>query len=80
MPARIGQLTDPNKQLPPVKVRTGKVLVDRRTGKVIQEEVKLLPIPPIRNEILLSLLSCMFLHGGWMHLLGNMWYLWIFGD
>jgi membrane associated rhomboid family serine protease len=22
----------------------------------------------------------MFLHGGWLHLLGNMWYLWIFGD
>ena len=24
--------------------------------------------------------SSMFLHGGWMHLLGNMWILWIFGD
>jgi membrane associated rhomboid family serine protease len=22
----------------------------------------------------------MFLHGGWLHLLGNMWTLWIFGD
>jgi hypothetical protein len=22
----------------------------------------------------------MFLHGGWMHVIGNMWYLWIFGD
>jgi membrane associated rhomboid family serine protease len=22
----------------------------------------------------------MFLHGGWMHLIGNMWFLWIFGD
>ena len=27
-----------------------------------------------------TLLSSMFLHGGWLHLLGNMWYLWIFGD
>lgn len=25
-------------------------------------------------------LSYMFLHGGFIHLLGNMWYLWIFGD
>ena len=24
--------------------------------------------------------SSMFLHGGWMHLIGNMWILWIFGD
>jgi membrane associated rhomboid family serine protease len=28
----------------------------------------------------LTLLTSMFLHGGWGHLLGNMLYLWIFGD
>jgi len=27
-----------------------------------------------------SVLTSMFLHGGWMHVLGNMWFLWIFGD
>ena len=27
-----------------------------------------------------KLLTSMFLHGGWMHVLGNMWFLWIFGD
>jgi membrane associated rhomboid family serine protease len=27
-----------------------------------------------------TLISSMFLHGGWSHVLGNMWYLWIFGD
>lgn len=26
------------------------------------------------------LVSSMFLHGGWMHIIGNMWSLWIFGD
>lgn len=24
--------------------------------------------------------SSMFMHGGWMHIVGNMWFLWIFGD
>ena len=27
-----------------------------------------------------TLFSSMFMHGGWMHLIGNMLYLWIFGD
>ena len=27
-----------------------------------------------------SLFTSLFLHGGWMHLLGNMLFLWIFGD
>jgi membrane associated rhomboid family serine protease len=27
-----------------------------------------------------TLVSSMFLHGSWMHVIGNMWYLWIFGD
>src|SRR5262245_59471102 len=28
----------------------------------------------------MTLLTAMFLHGGWAHLMGNMLYLWIFGD
>jgi rhomboid family protein len=27
-----------------------------------------------------TLITSMFLHGSWSHVLGNMWYLWIFGD
>lgn len=30
--------------------------------------------------IVVSVLVSLFLHGGWLHLLGNTWYLWIFGD
>ena len=29
---------------------------------------------------ILTLFTSMFMHGGWLHLLGNMLYLWIFGD
>jgi len=29
---------------------------------------------------LLPFLTSMFLHGGWLHLIGNMWFLWVFGD
>lgn len=28
----------------------------------------------------LNVLTSMFLHGGWLHLLGNMLFLWVFGD
>src|SRR5437867_10838779 len=31
-------------------------------------------------EQALPFLTSMFLHGGWIHLIGNMWVLWIFGD
>jgi membrane associated rhomboid family serine protease len=30
--------------------------------------------------VLLPTLTSMFLHGSWMHVIGNMWFLWIFGD
>jgi membrane associated rhomboid family serine protease len=28
----------------------------------------------------LTPLTSMFLHGGWLHLIGNMWFLWVFGN
>jgi membrane associated rhomboid family serine protease len=32
------------------------------------------------GQALFPFFSSMFLHGGFLHLIGNMWYLWIFGD
>jgi len=29
---------------------------------------------------LYTLFTSMFIHGGWLHIIGNMWYLWLFGD
>ena len=28
----------------------------------------------------ITFLTSMFLHGGWLHLIGNMWFLWVFGS
>jgi len=36
------------------------------------------PLGPL--GVLTPFVTSMFLHGGWLHLIGNMWYLWIFGD
>jgi membrane associated rhomboid family serine protease len=30
--------------------------------------------------VYITFLTAMFMHGGWLHLLGNMLYLWVFGD
>lgn len=35
---------------------------------------------PTSPAQLMTLATAMFLHGGWLHLLGNMLYLWIFGN
>jgi membrane associated rhomboid family serine protease len=32
------------------------------------------------TDLVVPFFTSMFLHGGWLHLIGNMWYLWIFGD
>jgi membrane associated rhomboid family serine protease len=40
----------------------------------------LIPQAPGPNPIYLTLLSSMFMHGSWLHLGGNMLFLWIFGD
>jgi membrane associated rhomboid family serine protease len=39
-----------------------------------------LPEDTVAVPVTLTLLTSMFLHGGWMHLIGNMLYLWIFGN
>src|SRR6476659_3870704 len=39
-----------------------------------------IPQFPGPSPIWLTILTSMFMHGGWMHIIGNMLYLWIFGD
>ena len=50
-------------------------------GVVPREYTAMRDLPPtIPLPFWSTLLTSMFLHGGWMHLGGNMLYLWIFGD
>ena len=39
-----------------------------------------IPQAPGPDPIYFTLLSSMFMHGGWLHIGGNMLFLWIFGD
>jgi membrane associated rhomboid family serine protease len=38
-----------------------------------------LPCPVDGHSTWLAVLTSMFMHGGWLHIIGNMWFLWIFG-
>ncbi|MBM4326079.1 MAG: rhomboid family intramembrane serine protease [Deltaproteobacteria bacterium] len=37
------------------------------------------PVSMVSNA-LVPLFTSVFMHGGWLHVIGNMWFLWIFGD
>ena len=52
-----------------------------RLGSIPYEVINAVDLDP-KNlvPVPLTLLTSMFIHGGWLHILGNMLYLWIFGD
>src|SRR3954465_15775449 len=53
-----------------------RILTDPYTGQQFElPGLKETPLP-----VYLALISSMFMHGGIAHILGNMLYLWIFGD
>ena len=50
-------------------------------GAIPAEIINGIDLPPATSiPISLTILTSMFLHGGWAHILGNMLFLWIFGD
>jgi membrane associated rhomboid family serine protease len=61
----------------PVVIERSQV-VQTRFGS--QEMTSRVEVPPPPFPAWLTALSCVFLHGSLMHLLGNMWFLYIFGD
>jgi membrane associated rhomboid family serine protease len=63
----------------PLEITTGTDLVEPQS---ITVDGQTIPIPqePGPDPIWLTLLTSMFMHGGWLHIFGNMLFLWIFGD
>ena len=51
-----------------------------QTAGGIQQVIEEVPVPPAAVPEWATLFTCIFLHGGVMHLLGNLWFLYIFGD
>jgi membrane associated rhomboid family serine protease len=53
--------------------RLGMIPATLFGGKSLPDELAIIPA-------WMTLFTSMFMHGGWMHLIGNMLYLWIFGN
>ena len=63
----------------PYEITTGDDLTRTESLTVGGREYQI-PQAPGPDPIHLTLLTAMFMHGGWLHLGGNMLFLWIFGD
>ena len=53
---------------------------DSRAGDLIVRTFGMVPSQIVSGRHLWTLFTSMFLHGGFFHIVGNMLYLWIFGD
>ena len=63
----------------PQEIRTGED-VARPVQVEVGDQSATIPLQPTPGSVYLTLLISMFMHGSLMHLLGNMLFLWIFGD
>ena len=56
-------------------------VVPAKTAQVFDNPSILLEEPVLSLRVwFLPFVLSLFLHGGWLHLIGNMWFLWVFGD
>ena len=63
----------------PFELLNGRDLITTQQ-LIIEGEAIPIPQAPGPTPIYLTVLTSMFMHGGFMHLFGNLLYLWIFGD
>jgi len=69
----------------PCEVSHGEPLSNRLSREECDGQIFLRGAPPDlqyfpEKNVYLAVLASMFLHGSWLHLLGNMLFLWIFGN
>lgn len=57
-----------------------EVTMDPNSLQAFINQWGVVPVQILNGQNLITLLTAMFLHGGWMHLIGNMVFLWVFGD
>lgn len=60
--------------------QNGLVDLYLRYGVVPSEVIYLLQTGAPLQLVIIPFITAMFLHSGWLHIVGNMWYLYIFGD
>jgi len=52
---------------------------DRSGGSAFVQQWSVVPATIVAGQHWVTILSAMFMHGGWMHIIGNMVFLWAFG-
>lgn len=57
-----------------------EVILSQQAQANFIEHYGVIPVQILQGNNLISLITSMFLHGGWMHIIGNMLFLWVFGD
>jgi len=74
VPKRVSQIGNGQ----PVEVPIRDIAVVQGEPKVVQ--IGKLQLSTNASAVYMTFLTTMFIHGGWMHLISNMWILWIFGN
>lgn len=63
-----------------IAVNFGVFFLELLNGPEWALQFALVPDKVVHGQDLWTIVTAMFIHAGWLHILGNMIYLWVFGD